>query len=420
MRPEPLTISADHARRFLVSRHLLHPPRCLPSEPESVLRVIDRLGSVQFDPVEVPGARSHDLTFHARIAGYRREWADRWLYGPPGDPRDRRLIELYNKSLNILPIEELPFYALSWQRQNVRYENEILRDEASVADAILAGIKRDGPLSSSAFKEHNHAVDWWWAPTSAARAVLEALFVTGRIGISRREGNRRYFDLIERLVPKALLGKRASEEDAARHRLLSRYRGVGLLGVQMAGEVALGTGKAPERARILAGLVEDGTLFPVQIEGLRQPRYVLAEEEPILEAAAEPRVPAPSVTFVAPLDPLMWDRRLGRDLFGFEYLWEIYVPAAKRRHGYYVLPILFGDRLVGRIEPRYERRDQALRMLGIWFENGFEPMAEPGFLQALGGAVDAYAAFVGAKSVTWPRTRPGRDIAGALRRLRAA
>ena len=120
----------------------------------------------------------------------------------------------------------------------------------------------------------------------------------------------------------------------------------------MAGEVALGTGKAPERARILAGLVDDGTLFPVQIDGLRQPRYVLAEEEPILEAAAQPRMQGPSVTFVAPLDPLMWDRRLVRDLFGFEYLWEIYVPAAKRRHGYYVLPILFGDRLVGRIEPR--------------------------------------------------------------------
>jgi len=420
MRPEPLSISGDHARRFLVSRQLLDPPRCLPAEPESVLRVVERLGSVQFDPVEVPGARSHDLTFHARITGYQRKWADRWLYGLPDDPRDRRLIELYNKSLNILPIDELPYYALAWQRYDVRYENGILRDESSVADAILAAIEREGPLSSSAFKEHNHAVDWWWAPTSAARAVLEALFVTGRVGISRREGNRRYFDLIERIVPKALLGKRASEEEATRHRLLSRYRGVGLLGAQMAGEVAMGTGKAPERARILAGLVDDGTLFPVQIEGLRQPRYVLAEEEQILEAAAQPRMQAPSVTFVAPLDPLMWDRRLVRDLFGFEYLWEIYVPAAKRRHGYYVLPILFGDRLVGRIEPRYERREKALRMLGIWFEEGFEPMAEPGFIEALGEAVKAYAAFVGAKSVTWPRTRPGRDIAGALRRLRAA
>ena len=418
MPSEPLAISADHARRFLVRRQLLDPPRCLPAEPESVLRVIDRLGSVQFDPVEVPGARSHDMTFHARIAGYQRVWADRWLYGPPdGDPSDRRLIELYNKSLNILPIDELPFYALAWQRHDVRYEHGILRDEAAVAKAILDRIGSDGALSSAAFKEHNHAVDWWWAPTSAARAVLEALFVTGRVGISRREGNRRYFDLIERLVPESLLGRRASEQDAARHRLLSRYRGVGLLGAQMAGELALGTGKTADRARVLAGLIEDGTLVSVQVEGMRQPRYVLSEEERILEETADPDPRAPSVTFVAPLDPLMWDRRLVRDLFGFEYLWEIYTPQAKRKHGYYVLPILFGDRLVGRIEPRYERKDRAMRILGVWFEDGFRPMEEPHFVPALAEALRAYLSFVGARTVTWPRTRPGRDLAGAMRRL---
>src|SRR6266511_3511174 len=100
-----LRISADHARRFLVRRHLLDPPRALPAEPASVLRVIDRLGSLQFDPLEIPGARSHDLVLHARIAGYRREWLEALLYAPAGD---RRLIELYNKSLNILPIEQLP------------------------------------------------------------------------------------------------------------------------------------------------------------------------------------------------------------------------------------------------------------------------------------------------------------------------
>ena len=109
-----------------------------------------------------------------------------------------------------------------------------------------------------------------------------------------------------------------------------------------------------------------------------------------------------------------------RELFGFEYLWEIYVPVAKRRHGYYVLPLLFGDKLVGRIEPRFERADRALRILGIWFEDGFEPMTEPGFLDALGDALAAYVGFIGARSVTWPRTRPGRDIAGVLRRLPAA
>ncbi|HLY35199.1 MAG TPA: crosslink repair DNA glycosylase YcaQ family protein, partial [Candidatus Limnocylindria bacterium] len=266
--PAVLAISADHARRFLVRRQLLDPARSLPAEPDSVLRVIERLGLLQFDPLEVPGARSHDLTLHARIAGYRREWCERWLYGPPdGDTGDRRLIEVYNKSLNILPIDELPHYALSWDRFGREYGEGILREQSAVADAIVARIRRDGPLATTAFRQHNHAIDWWWAPTSAARAVMEALFVTGRLGIARRDGNRRYYDLIERLVPDGLLAHREGEEDASRHRLLSRYRAVGLLGASPNAEIILGTGKASERARRLAELVDTGTLRPVDVEG---------------------------------------------------------------------------------------------------------------------------------------------------------
>jgi uncharacterized protein YcaQ len=417
-------IAADHARRFLVRRHLLDPPRTLPAEPASVLRVVDRLGLLQFDPLEVPGARSHDLTLHARIARYRREWCDRWLYGPPGgDPRDRRLIELYNKSLNILPLAELPHYAITWDHSHDEYRDGILRSESGVADAIVERIRVDGPLSTAAFREHNHAIDWWWAPTPAARAVAEALFVTGRLGIARRDGSRRYYDLIERLVPAQLLERRESPDDAARHRLLSRYRAVGLLGSRPSGEIAVGTGYAAERARHRAELVEAGTLIEVRVEGLPDPRYVLADELATLRATAMPErdgVAPPSVTFLAPLDPIVWDRRLLRDLFGFHYRWEIYVPEAKRRHGYYVLPILFGDRIVGRIEPRLERRTRTLRIAGIWFEDGFAPMTAAGFVPALGACLAAYAAFVGARRVTWPRTRPGRDLSGALRRRSGA
>ena len=112
----------------------------------------------------------------------------------------------------------------------------------------------------------------------------------------------------------------------------------------------------------------------------------------------------------------MWDRRLVKGLFGFDYIWEVYVPAPKRRHGYYVLPLLFGDRLVGRIEPRLTRASRTLRIAGIWFEDGFSPMEEPHFVPALRTALNDYRRFVGAASVTWPRTRPGRDLAGALRR----
>jgi uncharacterized protein YcaQ len=408
------SIAADHARRFLVARHLLAPPRALAASPDSVLEVVDRLGSLQFDPLEVPGARNHDLVLHARIGGYRRGWAEDWLYGT-----DRRLIELYNKSLNILPMHELPHYRISWQRYAASTEeNGLLVQQADVAKAILKRLKTDGPLSTAAFSEHGHAVDWWWAPTRASRAVMEALFVTGRIGIARREGNRRYYDLMERLVPAELLKLRESEEDAMTHRLLSRYRATGMTmpngGTQS--EVMYSAGTSAERVRRTARLVDDGELLPVEVEGLKGTRYVIAAEEPILAASADPAsLGAPAVAFIAPLDPILWDRRFLRDLWGFDYLWEVYVPEKKRRWGYYVLPILFGDRFVGRIEPRIDRASGTLRILGIWFEPDFEPTEAPGFAAALADAVAAYRDFVGARKVAWPRTRTGRLVAASLR-----
>lgn len=414
----PLEISGDHARRFLVTRHLLAPPRALPAEPASVLDVVERLGLLQFDPLEVPGARNHDLVLHARIEGYRREWCEQWLYGP-----DRRLIEIYNKSLNLVPMHELPHYRITWQRTTATYDSGILAEQADVAKAILRRLKTDAPLSTAAFSEHRHAVDWWWAPTRASRAVMEALFVTGRIGISRREGNRRYYDLMERLVPPELLRLKESEEEAMTHRLRSRFRATGMTsptgGTQS--EVMYSAGSTAERVRRTERLVEDGELLPVTVDGLKGTRYILAAEEPILDATADPASLTPGVSFLAPLDPLIWDRKgLLRGLFGFDYLWEVYVPEARRRWGYYVLPILFGDRFVGRIEPRLDRKAKTLNVVGLWFEAGFTPMETPGFIAAFAEAAEAYRSFVGADRVTWPRTRAGRDIAGALRRLDAA
>lgn len=406
-----LQISADHARRFLVSRHLLIPPRSLPAEPASVLAAVERLGSLQFDPLEVPGARNHDLVLHARIAGYERAWCEQWLYGD-----DRRLIEIYNKSLNIVPMHELPHYRVSWHRNLAAVDNGILADQADVAKAILKRLRSDGPLSTAAFSEHSHAVDWWWAPTRASRAVMEALFVTGRIGIARRDGNRRYYDLMERLVPAELLELRESEEDAMTRRLLSRFRATGMttpVGTQS--EVMYSAGSVAERVARTERLVADGELMPIEVDGLKGPRYIIAAEEPILDATSPPgSLPAPEVSFLAPLDPLVWDRRMLRTLWDFDYLWEVYVPEAKRRWGYYVLPMLFGDRFVGRIEPRLDRGTRALRIVGIWFQPGFEPMEEPGFVTALGVAIEAYRSFVGAEKVAWPRTRIGRQLGAAL------
>ena len=408
-----IALTKEHARRFLVRRHLLDPPRALPARADSVLAVVQKLGSLQFDPLESPGARNHDLVLHARIRGYRRPWCDRWLYGLPAE---RRLFEAYNKSLNILPIAELPYYRLAWERAATRYEKGIFSDRAGAVRTVLERLRAEGALSSASFKEMGAAVDWHWAKTAEGRAVLEALFEAGQVAITKRSGSRRTYDLVDRLFPPELLARRVPFEAAMRHRLLSRYRGVGLMGAGAAPELTHGSGTAAERAEILAGLVADGTLLPVEVEGVRGPRYILSEERPTLDATALPaRARKPrAVSFIAPLDPLLWDRRLLRSVFEFDYIWEVYVPEAKRRHGYYVLPILFGDRLVGRIEPRFDRKQASLEILGIAFEPGFALREEPSFLDALAAALEALRRFVGGDRLVFSRRREARAVAAAL------
>jgi uncharacterized protein YcaQ len=413
----PILLSQDEARRFLVTRHSLAQPRSLPARPDSVLDVVNRAGMLQFDPLEVPGARNHDLVLHSRIEGYRRDWTDEWLYGP-----DRRLFEIYNKSLNIIPIDELPHHRVSWDRHAQHYNDGILREHAEVAHNILQRISAEGPLSTAAFAEHGNSIDWWWAPTRVARAVLEALFVIGRVGIFRRDGNRRYYDLVERLVPEKLLQKRESAEEGQLHRIMSRYRAVGLTWPSAPAELMVGTGKADDRSRRTSQLVERGDLVPVEVEGLKGMRYAPTIDQHLLQAAkvfGGPATDKRGVAFIAPLDPVMWDRRLLRQLWSFDYVWEVYVPEPKRRWGYYVLPILFGEAFVGRIEPRVDRAARTLRILGIWWEEGFSPRRADGFVPAMRDALRAYMQFVGATRIEWlPQTAGAARLFGTLKTTR--
>jgi uncharacterized protein YcaQ len=121
------------------------------------------------------------------------------------------------------------------------------------------------------------------------------------------------------------------------------------------------------------------------------------------------------VAFLAPLDPLCWDRDLLRRLFAFDYVWEVYVPEAKRRWGYYVLPILYGDRIVGRIEPRLERRTRSLRIVDLWWEPGFDPFEAPGFIDAFADALVAHRAFGGLDSIDFPRSARHRRFVTGVR-----
>jgi uncharacterized protein YcaQ len=417
--PVARPVTADVARRFLVLRHLLAPPRSLPGTLDGVRTVVERLGSLQFDPLEIAG-RNHDLVLLARVRDYRRELTDELLYGT------RELYEAYNKGLSILPTTELPWHRLGWDRARVRHEGAAFDEHAPVVEELLERIRIGGPLSSTDV-EPRGAIDWYWRPTNQVRAILEALAEAGILGIRRREGNRRVYDLAERLFPAELLAERRTEREQRLHKLLSRHRGHGLLGT--GGQAELWYGIAPtaaERAALRDELVSEGSLVPVAVEGVRGVRFVLSDEVALLEqarrevgAAVRPGRSAPGVALLAPLDPLVWDRGLLRQLWGFDYVWEVYVPERKRRWGYYVLPILWGDRLVGRIEPRIERAADRLAIVGLWLEPGFDA-DEPGFVDALADALDAHREFGGVRRVSLPRTRALAGLTAGLRGRLAA
>ena len=400
----------------MARRHLLAPPRSLPPEPASVLRVIERLGSFQFDPLEVAG-RNHDLVLLARVAGYRRAWTDGHLY------ETRSLYETYNKGLSLVPTAELPWYRITWDLNHEEHTGGAFDEHAPLVAELLDRIRRDGPLSSTDI-EPRAAIEWYWRPTNQVRALLEALAQAGILGLSRREGNRRVYDLVERLFPAELLAETRPRDEQRQHKLLSRFRAHGLLGTSGQAELWYGLGGGAERPRLRGELLAAGAIVPVEVDGLRGTRFVVASDLDDLAAAQRevaagdpPGGVAAGVAFLAPLDPMAWDRDLLRRLWDFDYVWEVYVPAKKRRWGYYVLPLLYGDRLVGRIEPRIDRSTGTLRILGLWWEASFHPLDEPGFAPAFAEAVRAHRDFAALGRVAWPRAARHRPFVRAARDL---
>jgi uncharacterized protein len=400
-------ITKEDARRFLVGRQLLAPARSLQGGPDAVRAVFRRLGSLQLDHVAVAGL-SHDLVLHARVAGYDPAWCEE-LY------ERREIIEAYNKGLSLVPADEFAWYRV---RESDR-GRKALADNPEVAKRVLERIRAEGALSTLDFeREAGPTKDWFGAPMNAIRAVLEAYARTGDLATARRDGNHRYYDLPERLLPAEVLAPDPALGEQLRHKLLSRYRAHGLVGTSGHGEgifMWLGPAKpdgvSPGRNVMREQLVEMGELVPVDVEGVSGKRFVVRDDVELLQAPPEPR---PSVAFLSPYDALVWDRKLLGSLFGFEYVWELYVPPAKRRWGWYVLPILFRDRFVGRIEPRIDAAEGSVRVLAIWWEEDFAPHRADGFVDAMREALGAYLRFAKADRVEWPtELRTERRLFGA-------
>lgn len=374
-----IQLTRDQARRFILLHQGLLGPRRFVGEA-GVLAFIRQAGCLQFDPVDLCG-RSPEITLLSRVMDYRPGYLYTLLY------EKRHLVDHFDKNLAIYPAGDWPCL----KRLRAQWSDTPRSRQLTEAhrDMVLARIREDGPRNAASLGLTGQ-VSWYWATSTLARAVLEQLYNEGSLLVHSKQGVKKTYDLAERLLPGDILTAPEpfpQDLDYAAWHLLRRLRAVGLLWAR-ASDAHLGSlnYRAQMRRQAFERLLQEGQLLPVQVAGVRDTLYMAAQDEGSLEDALAITDPGQRCELLAPLDSFLWDRKMIRALFDFDYTWEIYTPAHKRVYGPYVLPILLGDRLVGRAAPVCDRKSGRLVLQGLWWEAGFTPdsQALDALHQALG------------------------------------
>ncbi|HMM21222.1 MAG TPA: crosslink repair DNA glycosylase YcaQ family protein [Selenomonadales bacterium] len=395
---DPL-LSKQQARRFLLAHQELWPPHGL-SGKEGVLRFIRRAGCIQFDPLNIVG-HNQELVLQSRVKDFRPGMLTGLLYG------DRRLLDGWDKNMSIYPVEDWPCFARCREADR-RSLADRCPQALSVAPMIKRHIEEHGPVSSADLPLAE-TVDWPWAPTRLSRAALESMYFWGDLVVHHKVHTRKIYDLADRHLPAGIFAApdpNQTEADYHDWYVLRRLGGIGLV-ADRSGEAWLGiTGlKAQQRSAAFARLLERGKIRAVRVEGLAAPLYFRTQDKPALDRVLAGDQPPARAAVLAPLDNLLWDRRLIKELFDFDYRWEVYKPAGDREFGYYVLPVLYGDRLIARFEPGRDKKGGMLIIKNWWWEPGVKPTAR--LRAALGRCFTKFLAFCGGDAVrVEPPARP--------------
>ncbi|MBT9141186.1 MAG: hypothetical protein DDT30_01773 [Dehalococcoidia bacterium] len=334
------------------------------------------LQGIQLDPLPVLG-RNHDLVIQARVDGTH-----------PGETLDlihqeRLGFEYWDKLLCVLPIEAFPAFRAfmsrggggPWGREG---EERLNREHPGAVEEVYCAVERHGAQSSRDLKDLHIAQGDYrgWKSTKAANGALEVLWNQGRLSVSYRRNYRRYFDLTERVIPAGFYGNDPPSIDTFMEYLFQkRVRMVGLLPSRGNAEAWAFLHGARDND-LPARLIATGRLALVHVEGIKTPFYASPQAAEGL-ASAEKTTLDYKARFIAPLDPLLWARAALERLWDFQYAWEVYKPVSKRRYGYYVLPILYGDRFVARFDGRYGRAEKTLHVLAYCDEQGGQPLSHP-------------------------------------------
>jgi uncharacterized protein YcaQ len=397
--PTTLTLSQQETRQFLLAHQRLLPPRSLQGKA-GLLEFIKHVGCIQFDPLNVVG-RNPDLVLQSRVAEYRPEMLEQLLY------QDRQLLDGWDKMAAIYSLSDWPYFT---RHRNYMIERHIHSDQSplrvamevktavserdipeglleqqnnslgltweKVRESVLAAIREHGPLSSNELKDDT-TIDWSWGkPTRLSKAAMETLYATGDLIIHHRSGTRRYFDLAERHIPAKIYytpEPNTNDQDYQDWHMLRRIGGIGLAHPRSADHWLgiLGV-KSQQRTTTVHRLVEQGELVAAAVEGVPEQTFLMrtADLQVLEDLQSTQSTDPPQAAVIAALDNLIWDRQLIRWIFDFDYIWEVYKPKAKRKYGYYVLPVILGDRFIARFDSSFDKQKPILTINNWWWEDG--------------------------------------------------
>jgi uncharacterized protein YcaQ len=358
----PLIDAASARRVLLRSQELADPPRR--SGPAAVAAMVDRLGYLQIDSINVVD-RAHHLTLATRLEGFRPAHIAHAI------EKSRRLFEHWTHDACAVPARWLPHWMHRFERQRTKknhhawWRERFAGDPEPVLRRVLARVEREGPLRARDFERPSGSSSGWWS-WHPEKAALEHLWRCGRLAIARRERFEKVYDLFERVHPEAKNVQPSSDDE---HLAWACGDALDRLGIATPREIAAFFNAVPLAAATAwcRNAVRTGRAIDVRVERVDGRPPIAAIALRTWSERAEP-IDDEAMRVLCPFDPVIRDRARVERLFGFTYRFEAFTPEAKRIHGYYVLPLLVGDALVGRIDPKFDRDAGVLRVRGPWWE----------------------------------------------------
>jgi len=410
--PPTETISQEEARQIMLAAQggfRAFPQAQPPAAKPDVLRLIRQMGALQIDTIHVI-ARSPYLTLWSRLGDYNPAWLDELL-------AEGALFEYWAHAMCFLPVEDYPLYRRAMLERTGGWGDaaQWVAEHAGVVEQVLERIRREGALRSADFKNGNKPAGGWWN-WKDEKTALECLLWLGELMIARRQNFQRVYDLRERVLPGWVDTSEPSADEEHRHHVARAARA---LGIGTAGHIAdYAYMKRGPAAPFVADLVEGGELVEVDAEtasGEVATLLVHRDLLPLVEPAADGALQAERTTFLSPFDSLFWPRNRDQLLWGFRQALEAYKPARDRIWGYFCLPILHRERLVGRFDPKLERGNGTLRVKALYLEPGIAP--EEDLIAGVAGAMRDFMAWHNAADLVIERSTPddfGAKLLAAL------